>query len=128
MIVGYCNSEFYTDEYKGSAIPADSQEQALLHASLSIAMACNYRIGNLMDWPAFTQQQVKLATCTQAEYEYKYGDLEDHLGAIGSYSIGDVSVSANSGNTKSVLERHYKLSNKAISYLMPTGLLDRRLR
>lgn len=122
MIEGYCDEMFYANVYKGTAIMAETFPETLLHASLSIAGACMYRIGDLSEHPEFTQKQVKLATCAQADYEHQYGTLD----VIGSYSIGDVSVSSNA--QKDALENHYKICKSAISYLMPTGLLDRRLR
>lgn len=127
MVESYCNSEFYDEVYKGKAITAEALDDALLHASLSIAGACMYRIGDISKWPEFTQNQIRLATCVQADHDHKYGDMEEQLEVVGGYSIGDVSVSSKSGK-KSSLEEHYKITRKAIQYLMPTGLLDRRLR
>ena len=126
--MAYCDAEYYKDTYGGQAIPDDDLEKALADASRAIDNATMYRIGELDDWPAFTQAQVKLATCAQADHAYKYGELESVLSAIDGYSIGDVSVAGKADSGKSALEQHYKVCESAISLLMPTGLLDRRLR
>ncbi len=128
--MAYCDAEYYKDTYGGQAIPDDDLEleKALADASRAIDNATMYRIGELDDWPAFTQAQVKLATCAQADHAYKYGELESVSSAIGGYSIGDVSVAGKADSGKSALEQHYKVCEGAISLLMPTGLLDRRLR
>jgi hypothetical protein len=126
--MAYCDAEYYKDTYGGQAIPDDDLEKALADASRAIDCATMYRIGELDDWSAFTQAQVKLATCAQADHAYKYGELESVSSAIGGYSIGDVSVTGKADGGKSALEQHYKLCEAAIRLLMPTGLLDRRLR
>ena len=127
--MAYCDAEYYKDTYGGQAIPDDDLEKALADASRAIDNATMYRIGELDDWPAFTQAQVKLATCAQAEFTHQYGEMDEFLNSVGSYSIGDVSVSAGKANeTRPQLVKHYGICDEAISLLMPTGLLDRRLR
>lgn len=126
--MAYCDAEFYNGEYGGRAIPVDALDKALNDASRAVDYAAMYRIGNLEDWPAFTQKQVKLAVCAQADHAYKYGELESVSSAIDGYSIGDVSVAGKADSGKSALEQHYKVCEGAISLLMPTGLMDRRLR
>lgn len=135
-MAAYCDEAFYSDEYKGTAIPAEALEQALTHASFKVDQATYYRIGELTDWPAFSQRQIKLACCAQAESDYQTDDereLDRFLGSVGGYTIGDVSVSGNGGGSgskadASPLEQHYGLSDAAIRFLIPTGLLDRRVR
>ena len=130
--MAYCDAEFYNGEYGGQVIPGDgfvdALGKALNDASRAVDYATMYRIGNLEDWSAFTQKQVKLAVCAQADHAYKYGELESVSSVIDGYSIGDVSVTGKADGGKSALEQHYKLCEAAIRLLMPTGLLDRRLR
>ena len=127
--MAYCDAEFYNSEYGGQVIPVeDVLGKALNDASRAVDYAVMHRIGNLEDWPVFTQKQVKLAVCTQADHTYKRGDAGESLSAISGYSIGDVSVTMKADEGKSALEQHYKVCESAISLLMPTGLLDRRLR
>ncbi len=124
----YCDSGFYLDDYQGSVIPGAEVDTYLLHASRKIDQATSYRIGTFDEWPDFTQRQVKLAVCAQAEHDYQYGEIEGVTAALGGYSIGDVSVSMRSGGSGNALSSHYKLNEIALAFLMPTGLLDRRLR
>lgn len=126
--MAYCDEDFYVNEFKGDVISDEAAlDRELTRASRAVDRATKYRIGDLAEWPEFTQQQVKLAVCTQAEHSYQFGDMQSVTAALGGYSIGDVSVSAKT-ETHSGLEKFYKLTSAAIEYLMPTGLLDRRLR
>lgn len=135
-MAAYCDAEFYSNEYKGTAIPAEALDQALTHASFKVDQATRYRIGELTEWPEFSQRQIKLACCAQAEADYRTEgeqELLRFLDTVGGYSIGDVSVSGKGGGSGtetggSSLEEHYGLTMKALQFLMPTGLLDRRLR
>lgn len=133
-MAAYCDEAFYATEYKGTAIPAEALEQALQHATFRVDQATSYRIENIENWPEFTQRQIKLACCAQADSDYQTDEekeLSRFLDSVGGYSIGDVSVSGGGGGKKAdanPLERHYGLSDAAIRFLMPTGLLDRRVR
>ncbi|MCI6603033.1 MAG: hypothetical protein MSC43_02390 [Clostridiales bacterium] len=126
----YCDQNFYEQDYHGKAIAAADLLKTLTEATYLIDTATNGMIGNLKDWPEYTQKRVKMATCAQADYSHEYGDIEESLGILGGYTIGDVSVSSGGGGKQSQdpLVRHYRLCQKAITYLLPTGLLDRRLR
>ena len=127
-MVAYCDSEFYLNDYKGLTMSATTDEidKQLLHASRKVDRATSYRIVELESLPAFSQKQVKLAVCAQADHDYQYGDLEDVAAALGGYTIGDVSVSGKGNSGGNDLAGHYKLAKAAIDYLIPTGLLDRR--
>jgi hypothetical protein len=92
-------------------------------------MATRHQIRELERWPDFTQNQIKLANCAEADHQYQFGDAEDMLDMAGGYSIGDVSVSkGGSKSGKGAVAEHFSLSKKATMFLLPTGLLDRRLR
>lgn len=128
-MTAYCDEEFYKGEYRGTTIPNNKIPESLMRAGFSLDRATHSGIKNIDDWPEFSQRQIKMAVCAQADHEYQFGELESITSALGGYSIGDVSVSGKSqGGAERVLEQHYQLSKAAIRYLMPTGLLDRRLR
>lgn len=125
--MSYTDYSFYVDTYGGELIPESDFDSALSKAARSVNYACGYRIGDIAEQPEFTQRQIQLAVCAQADYAYQYGEISTFLSSVGGYSIGDVSVSGGAGNL-SAMARHYGISDEAIGLLMPTGLLDRRLR
>lgn len=128
-MAGYADGEFYREEYHGSVIPPADLGAALDRARWAIDHAIGFAIKDLSDWSAFVQRQVKLASCAQADHDHQYGDMESVMGMIGGYSVGDVSVSPAGVKTgRAALAEHYQLSEGAIRFLAPTGLLDRRLR
>lgn len=129
MAFDYVTEDFYLDSFMGTAVPADSLPRALREASRQVAAACQYAIGETLDdWPEFTSEQIRLAVCEQAEHNALYGEAADALSVFGGYSIGDVSVSSATGGSADGLVAHYKICRKAIEHLIPTGLLNRRLR
>ena len=125
-MASYVDYAFYTDVYKGKLT---LDELDLDKASRQVNHACYYRISSLEALTDFQAQQVKLATCAQANYDGTYGELAGYLDVVGGYSIGDVSVSgggkggAGSGSMASA----YGLCEEAYQLLLPTGLLDRRV-
>ena len=127
--MAYADKTFYEQVYKGSAIPTAEIAAALEKAAQSIDMATRYQIRELERWPDFTQNQIKMANCAEADHQYQFGDAEDMLDMAGGYSIGDVSVSkGGSKSGKGAVAEHFSLSKKAMMFLLSTGLLDRRLR
>jgi hypothetical protein len=127
--MAYADKTFYEQVYKGSAIPTAEIAAALEKAAQSIDMATRYQIRELERWPDFTQNQIKMANCAEADHQHQFGDAEDMLDMAGGYSIGDVSVSKGGAKSgKGAVADHYGLSKKAMLFLLPTGLLDRRLR
>ena len=127
--MSYADSTYYFgDEYGGSTIPDAPPElikAQLGQASRAIDAATLYRIQDIEKLTAFQQKQIKLAVCAQADHGYQYGALSSMLGLMGSYSIGDVSMSGKSESGESAEVEHYKLCQTAIDLLMPTGLLNR---
>lgn len=75
----------------------------------------------------FAQEQLKYAVYAEAGSLYRAEQRREAFGLAGGYSIGDVSVQAPKEEPKSALESHYGLCDQAIAFLMPTGLLDRRI-
>lgn len=127
--MAYADGTFYNAVYKGTAIPAADLTAALDKAAQSIDMATRYQIRELERWPDFTQNQIKMANCAEADHQYQFGEASDMLDIAGGYTIGDVSVSGGGSRSgKGAVADHYGLSKKAMLFLLPTGLLDRRLR
>lgn len=127
-MAAYADSEFYRATYFGEAIPDDRLDRELARASWAIDAVTDHRIDTLSDRPAFVQKQVKLAVCAEADARYKAAAMERQLGVtgVGSYSIGDVSVSLRDDKRTSAANSD-TLSGEAYALLLPTGLLDRRL-
>lgn len=126
--MSYADSTFYIDDYGGSTIPTASLElleDQLKQATRAIDSATMHRIQDFDQLTPFQQMQVGLATCAQADYNYKYGSLSSMLGLMGSYSIGDVSMSGKSEASRSAESQHYRLCEEAIDFLRPTNLLAR---
>ena len=127
--MAYADGTFYNAVYKGTAIPAADLTAALEKAAQTLNLATRNQIRELIRWPEFTQNQIKLANCAEADHQYQFGDAEDMLDMAGGYSIGDVSVSKGGAKSgKGAVAEHFSLSKKAMMFLLPTGLLDRRLR
>lgn len=127
--MAYADGTFYNAVYKGTAIPAADLTAALDKAAQTLNLATRNQIRELIRWPEFTQRQIKMANCAEADHQYQFGDAEDMLSMTGGYSIGDVSVSKGGPRTgKGAVAEHYGLSKRAVLFLLPTGLLDRRLR
>lgn len=126
--MSYADSIFYIIDYGGTTIPAEPTsliESQLKAASRAIDSAVRYKIQDFSALTEFQQQQVKLATCAQADHTYQYGALSSMLGLMGGYSIGDVSISGKGETNESVEAAHYKICDAAVDFLMPTGLLFR---
>lgn len=127
--MAYADRTFYNAVYKGTAIPAADLTAALDNAAQTLNLATRNQIRELIRWPEFTQTQIKLANCAEADHQYQFGEASDMLDIAGGYAIGDVSVSGGGSRSgKGAVADHYGLSKKAMLFLLPTGLLDRRLR
>lgn len=117
--------DFYLTEYGGTQL--NNFERSINQAEYAVESATDYRIGDIEDLPSFSKRQVMLAVCAQASHNDKRSELDGLDGLVGSYSIGDVSISLE-GQEDDSLSKHYGLCSEAVSFLMPTGLLDRRIR
>ena len=127
--MAYADGTFYNAVYRGTAIPAADLTAALDKAAQTLNLATRNQIRELIRWPEFTQTQIKLANCAEADHQYQFGEASDMLDIAGGYTIGDVSVSGGGSRSgKGAVADHYGLSKKAMMFLLPTGLLDRRLR
>ena len=123
-MAAYTDLTFYKGTYGGTVIPDADVPTYLIKGSLTVDRATRFQVGTLADWPAFSQNQIKLAACAQADYNYQYGELSQAMNAVGSYSVGDISVSSSQGaGAGSVIGSG--ISVEAEAYLLPTGLLYR---
>ena len=118
----YADLTFYKGTYGGTVIPDADFPARIIRGSLAIDRAVSFKIGTITDWPTFSQNQIKLAACAQADYDYQYGELSQAMNAVGSYSVGDISVSS-SQSAGAVTGSG--ISGEAEAYLLPTGLLYR---
>lgn len=118
--------EFYEIEYGGGEL--ENFERTITKAEHAIDQAAGYRIKDINDWGDFAQRQIRLAICAQASHIETKSAFSGLGGEVSSYSIGDVSVNLGGASQDDALESHYKITAEAISFLRPTGLLDRRLR
>lgn len=129
--MSYTTEQFYTEEYRGEAIPGELVDTFLRRASRAIDRAVMYRIIDIDYWPFFARRQIQLAVCSEADNIFHRDTDEGVMDVIGvgSYSVGDVSVSMKQSDDKASdsLTGHYGLSEETIGFLMPTGLLDRRV-
>ena len=118
----YADLTFYKGTYGGTVIPDTEVPEYLIKGSRNVDRAVAFKIGTLTDWPEFSQTQIKLAACAQADYDYQYGELSQAMSVVGSYSVGDISVSS-SQSAGSLTGSG--ISEEAEAYLWPTGLLYR---
>lgn len=77
------------------------------------------RIG-LEGLTAYQQAMIRKATCYQAHYNHEYGAYTDS--PLGSYSIGDVSLSFKDTKVQGI-----SVARKALDCISQTGLNSRRL-
>ena len=109
---------FYAEKYKGSQIEAEIAD-VLDRAAINIFTAtfCRTKASKLTP---FQTDMAKMAICAEAEYLASTDDNPE-LDGVTAYSIGDVSISFDTSKTQA------KICDKARSYLLPTGLLNRCL-
>lgn len=115
--MGYVDTEFYKKTYMGNTIPDKELQSALDKASREVDILTRMRIktlGGIENLSDFEQTQVKLAVCSQADYN----QVSFSLGGVNSYSIGDVSVSVSDEG---------KYDKACVSYLSSTRLMYRGL-
>lgn len=115
--MGYADVNFYKNTYHGTSIPDEDIQAMLDRASLDVDVITRRkinRLGGFSQLSEFEQQQVRLATCSQAEHLY----LKNSMKGFSSYSIGDVSVSVKDEN---------KFSSECMGYLNATRLTYRGL-
>lgn len=119
--MAYADADYYKDTYKGTTIPDDDIERELARASSDIdSMTYNRIVARGFDnLSSFQQEQVRKATCAQAEFLNQYGELADL--PLKSFSAGSISMSLGE-EVNGVMA-----SKAALRYLNSTGLTSRRL-
>jgi hypothetical protein len=116
----YIDQAFYNDVYKGTPLDAETFNKLVSRASDLIDMVTKYKLLgiDLSKEPTLVQTNVKKAVAAQIEYMYSEGgELSVHGSSPSSVSIGGFSYTEGSSVKK--------VSEMALSYLRPTGLLYR---
>ena len=115
----YADKQYYRETFKGIPVEDDAElERLLMRASDHIDNVTNYRLkgvefNTLAD---FFQEQVKKAVCAQVEYVTQSGGLDSFgSGDVTRVSVGQFSYQNGSSGSD--------MSNQALNYLKPTGLL-----
>ncbi|MBN8199314.1 hypothetical protein [Bacillus sp. NTK034] len=114
----YIDQAFYNDMYNGTPMDAETFNKLESRASDLIDMVTSYKllVVDLSKEPTLVQTNVKKAVAAQIEYMYSEGGkLSVHGGSPSSVSIGGFSYTEGSSVKK--------VSEMALSYLRPTGLL-----
>ncbi|WP_436375504.1 hypothetical protein [Cytobacillus sp. BC1816] len=114
----YIDQAFYNDMYNGTPMDAETFNKLESRASDLIDMVTSYKllVVDLSKEPTLVQTNVKKAVAAQIEYMYSEGGkLSVHGGSPSSVSIGCFSYTEGSSVKK--------VSEMALSYLRPTGLL-----
>lgn len=109
---------FYSEKYKGTQSEeeiTDAFENAAIN--VYIATSCRTKASKLTP---FQSQMAQMAICAEADYLATTNDVNE-LYDVTAYSIGDVSISFDTSKNQA------KICDKARSFLLPTGLLNRCL-
>ncbi len=119
--MAYADADYYKDTYKGTTIPDDDIERELARASDAIDSLTYNRIvaRDFENLSPYQQEQVKKATCAQAEFLHQYGEFT--VLPLKSFSAGSISMSLGEEINGVIASR------EAIRYLNSTGLTSRRL-
>ena len=123
----YADTEYYLNEYKGTAIPADNIEKALKTASRHIdTLTYNRIVGRgFSNLTNFQQELIKEVCCEQAEFEYENKELFDMI--LQGYSINGTSMQfGDSWNVK--IEKGIPMRRDVYEKLIQTGLCCRMAR
>lgn len=122
----YAEYNFYTNDYKGSAIPdAPSYDRVAVEASAYLDYITHNRI-KVEELPDAVKDKVMLAQCAVADVCYKQAQ-DDVANVVSSESVGNHSVSY-AVSRVSFKQRELEKYSKAKTYLHGTGLLYGGLR
>lgn len=88
----YCDTAYYSTEYKGKDIPDESLEKALKQASRHIdALTYNRIVGKgISNLTIFQQDIIKECCCELADFEFVNVDMIESV--LQNYSINGVSM------------------------------------
>lgn len=125
----YADYDFYTDVYAGIAIKAEEWAQYSARAQNLIDSITRYAVAKngISAFDDFTQNQIKMAVCAQADYLAYIGIDAATTGRAGtSFTVGNVSVNYGSryGNTQTT-GAAISVAPAALALLEPTGLIYR---
>ena len=127
MYKAYADERYYTDEYKGTILPADDMEKALKTASRHIDTLTWNRITGrgILDLTEFQQEIIKEVCCEMADFEHENADMLQSV--LQQYSINGVSMTfGSSWNLK--LQNGVAVRMDTYEKLCQTGLCCRLLR
>lgn len=114
----YADVFYYKTMYYGKIEDENELNRVLERASEKIDAVTFNRSRNFMNLSSFEKEMIQKACCSEADAIYEYG--EQDIG-LGSYSIGDVSISSSTSNSDTLM------SMKAQAYLNNTNLVCRIL-
>lgn len=122
----YADIEYYTVEYKGTAIPSDKLESILKIASRHIdTLTYNRIVGKgFNNLTPFQQDIIKTVCCSQADFEYENDELINSV--LQNYSINGVSMSFGSSWNMAVING-VAIRADLYDLLKQTGLCCRSL-
>lgn len=127
--MAYIDREYYTETFKGKDIPDNEFDRLADIASDVINSICTITI----DEETAVSEEVKKATAYETELLFLQGGIEAIVGktestSINSESLGDYSVSYNTGNETQPLVKTkdgIPVSSLSISLLKSKGLMCR---
>ncbi|PSL41708.1 hypothetical protein B0H94_11821 [Salsuginibacillus halophilus] len=121
--MGYIDTAYYNDEYKG-VDAGDDLERYIERASELIDEVTNYVLNNreFEEFASFIQKQVKKATAAQVEFYVVNGGPEQ-LDAGEDYSNFAIGSFQYSKGGAAENEQAARVSPKVFSLLAPTGML-----
>lgn len=118
----YVDYSYYKDTFLGK-LESETFEKLSQDASFDIDRLTYGRIRKkgFEKLTEFQKELVRKAICYQVDFIHTYGEYFNI--PLTGFSIGDVSLSLESGNTRNGITA----SNKTLDYLLQTGLMSRRI-
>ena len=125
----YGNEKYYSNEFNGNILPKDEIEKYLKLAQEKIDSITFNRIVAIgfNNLTKFQQEKIRDAVCYQAEYIYTNGYNNENNRDVSSYTVLDISVSADNSNSNKTIAQKENMSETAYDYVHKTGL-DSKLR
>ena len=123
----YVTPDYYEKTYKGSTVPTDDLEKALLQASRHIdSLTYNRIVGQgISSLTEFQQDIIREVVCQQADFEYENADMIDSV--LSGYSLNGASVQF--GNSWNVYtDMGVAMKKDVYALLCQTGLCCRLAR
>lgn len=123
----YLDKDYYLNNYKGKAIPADEIEEKIKEASMHIdTLTYNRIVGRKFEnLTKFQQDIIRQVVCKLADFEYENADVLKT--PLSSYSINGVSMSfGESWNVQ--IQNGVAIPKDYYCLLAQTGLTCRNVR